>query len=105
MAARHQGRHVERAAHHGAAALCIVPRLTTTLVPDALLAPVGGVWGDTRLAVPPDVEDGPFTDVSRAMPPEQGRRYLAEMQRLTLGSHEQVEHSISNPEGHAHGHH
>ena len=50
-------------AHHGAAALCIVPRLTTTLVPDALLAPVGGVWGDTRLAVPPDVEDGPFTDV------------------------------------------
>jgi len=45
-----------------------------------------------------------FAEVSRAMPPEQGRRYLTEMQRLTLGSHEQIEQSMSNHEGHAHGH-
>ena len=32
-----------------------------------------------------------FATVSQAMPPEQGRRYLAEMQKLTLGSHEQTE--------------
>ena len=36
-----------------------------------------------------------FVDVSQAMPPEQGRRYLAEMKRLTLGSHEQIEQSMS----------
>ena len=44
-----------------------------------------------------------FIAVSQAMPPEQGRRYLAEMQRLTLGFHEQIEQSMSNHEGHAHG--
>jgi hypothetical protein len=37
-----------------------------------------------------------FREVSRAMPSEQGRRYLAEMQRLTLGSHDQFEKSMSS---------
>ena len=41
-----------------------------------------------------------FMEVSRAMPPEQGRRYLAEMQRLTLGFHEQIEQSMSDQAGH-----
>jgi hypothetical protein len=45
-----------------------------------------------------------FYEVSQAMPPEQGRRYLAEMQRLTLGFHEQFENRMSGP-AHAHGHH
>jgi hypothetical protein len=35
-----------------------------------------------------------FAEVSRAMPAEQGARYLAEMRRLTLGSHEQIERSM-----------
>ena len=46
-----------------------------------------------------------FVEVSQAMPPEQGRRYLAEMQRLTLGFHEQLEQSMSDSKGHAHGLH
>lgn len=46
-----------------------------------------------------------FVEVSQAMPPEHGRRYLAEMQRLTLGFHEQIEQSMADAEGHAHGHH
>ena len=41
-----------------------------------------------------------FAEVSQAMPAEQGRRYLAEMQRLTLGSHEQIEQSMSDHTGH-----
>jgi hypothetical protein len=45
-----------------------------------------------------------FTDVSQTMPPEQGRRYLAEMQRLTLGLHEQTESSMSGSAGHEHHH-
>jgi len=45
-----------------------------------------------------------FAEVSQAMPHEQGRRYLAEMQRLTLGSHEQIEQSMSGSAGHSHGH-
>jgi hypothetical protein len=40
--------------------------------------------------------------VSQTMPPEQGRRYLAEMQRLTLGLHEQTESSMSRTAGHEH---
>ena len=44
-----------------------------------------------------------FVEVSQAMPPAQGRRYLAEMQRLTLGFHEQIEQSMSHPAGHVHG--
>ena len=46
-----------------------------------------------------------FYEVSRAMPPEQGRRYLAEMQRLTLGFHEQVEDTMSPGTSSPHGHH
>jgi hypothetical protein len=46
-----------------------------------------------------------FVEVSQAMPPEPGRRYLAEMQRLTLGFHEQIEQSMSPPAAHEHGHH
>jgi hypothetical protein len=46
-----------------------------------------------------------FEDVSRAMPPEQGQRYLAEMKRMTLGAHEQVERSMSGTNHAAHDHH
>jgi hypothetical protein len=42
-----------------------------------------------------------FITVSQAMPPEQGRRYLAEMKKVTLGSHEEIEESMSA--GHEHG--
>ena len=45
-----------------------------------------------------------FATVSQAMPPEQGRRYLAEMQKLTLGTHEQMEESMSGDTGHEHHH-
>ena len=44
-----------------------------------------------------------FTAVSHAMPPEQGRRYLAEMKRLTLGTNELMEQSMSDHAGHEHG--
>ena len=46
-----------------------------------------------------------FYEVSRAMPAEQGRRYLAEMQRLTLGFHEQLENTMSPDAAAHHGHH
>ena len=45
-----------------------------------------------------------FRDVSQVMPPEQGRRYLAEMRRLTLGFHEQIEHTMSSGAPSPHGH-
>jgi len=45
-----------------------------------------------------------FTEVSRAMPPEQGRRYLAEMLRLTLAAHEQTEQAMAPAVPHRHGH-
>jgi uncharacterized membrane protein len=45
-----------------------------------------------------------FIEVSQTMSPEQGRRYLAEMQRLTLGFHEQTESSMSESAGHEHHH-
>ena len=45
-----------------------------------------------------------FDEVSRAMPPEQGRRYLAEMKRLTVGAHERMERSMSGTNQDAHGH-
>ena len=45
-----------------------------------------------------------FQEVSAVMPPDQGRRYFAEMQQLTLGQHQQFEHSMS-PASAAHGHH
>src|SRR5215471_2280382 len=43
-----------------------------------------------------------FIAVSQAMPPEQGQRYLAEMKKLTLGNHEQIEKSMSGDTGHEH---
>ncbi len=36
-----------------------------------------------------------FIAVSQDMPPEEGRRYLAEMEKITLGSHEEIEQSMS----------
>jgi hypothetical protein len=45
-----------------------------------------------------------FINVSQTMPPEQGRRYLAEMKRFTLGFHEQTEPSMSGDTGHEHHH-
>jgi len=45
-----------------------------------------------------------FFTVSQAMPPEQGRRYLAEMKQLTLGDHEQMESSMSGATSHEHHH-
>ena len=48
---------------------------------------------------------GHFYEVSQAMPPEQGRRYLAELQRLTLGFHEQIENTMSGGTSSPHGHH
>ena len=44
-----------------------------------------------------------FVAVSQAMPPAQGQRYLAEMKRITLGHHEQMEQSMSDHVGHEHG--
>lgn len=46
-----------------------------------------------------------FEEVSLAMPAEQGQRYLVEMKRLTLGSHEEVEESMTGSSGHGHDHH
>jgi hypothetical protein len=46
-----------------------------------------------------------FYEVSRAMPAEQGRRYLAEMRRLTLGFHEQIENAMAPDRSSPHGHH
>ena len=46
-----------------------------------------------------------FIATSQAMPPEQGRRYLAQMQRLTLGFHEEIEKSMSSTAGHEHHQH
>jgi hypothetical protein len=45
-----------------------------------------------------------FSNVSQAMPPEQGSRYLAEMKRLTLTEHEQMEQSMSGGAAHEHHH-
>jgi type IV secretory pathway protease TraF len=47
-----------------------------------------------------------FATVGQAMPPEQGRRYLAEMQKLTLGMREQMESRMtgSGDTGHEHSH-
>jgi len=46
-----------------------------------------------------------FREVSQVMPPEQGRRYLAEMERMTLGLHEQMESRMSHDASSPHGHH
>jgi hypothetical protein len=44
-----------------------------------------------------------FIAVSQAMPPDEGRRYLDEMKKITLGSHEEIEQSMSDHAGHEHG--
>lgn len=46
-----------------------------------------------------------FDEVSRVMPAEQGRRYLSEMRRITLGAHEKVEERMSSDAPSPHGHH
>jgi hypothetical protein len=46
-----------------------------------------------------------FIAVSQVMLPEEGRRYLAEMQKITLGSHEEIEQSMSDHAGHEPGTH
>ena len=45
-----------------------------------------------------------FREVSNKMPPEQGNRYLAEMQRLVFGFHEGIEQSMSSNSLPQHGH-
>jgi hypothetical protein len=45
-----------------------------------------------------------FVTVSQAMPAAEGRRYLAEMQRLTLGLHDEMEQSMTDSAGHDHDH-
>jgi hypothetical protein len=46
-----------------------------------------------------------FIAVSQAMPPEQGRRYFAEMKKYTLGNHEQIESRMTGPGDTGHEHH
>jgi hypothetical protein len=48
-----------------------------------------------------------FQEVSQAMPADQGKRYLSEMQRLTLGFHQDIERSMGEvpASGHRHGDH
>src|SRR5262249_6332697 len=48
-----------------------------------------------------------FVEVSRAMPPEQGKRYLTETEKLTLGFHQNIERSMGEmpASGHGHGDH
>ncbi|MGD0744669.1 MAG: hypothetical protein ABSA45_05900 [Verrucomicrobiota bacterium] len=43
-----------------------------------------------------------FMEVSRAMPPDAGHRYLAKMKSLTLGFHEEIEQSMTPAAGHEH---
>ena len=45
-----------------------------------------------------------FVAVSQAMPPAEGRRYLERMKQLTLGSHQQIEQSMSDGSAHEHHH-
>lgn len=45
-----------------------------------------------------------FFEVSRTMPPEPGRRYLAEMEKLALGFNDPMEQSMSMPDAHEHQH-
>jgi len=45
-----------------------------------------------------------FVEVSQLMPEPQGTRYLVEMERLTLGVHEQIENSMTPPTA-PHEHH
>jgi len=45
-----------------------------------------------------------FQEVSQAMPSEQGKRYLSEMRRFTLGFHEDIERSMGEMPASGHGH-
>jgi hypothetical protein len=45
-----------------------------------------------------------FLEVSQAMPPGQGQRYLAEMRRLTLGFHERFEQGMAAEPASPHAH-
>jgi hypothetical protein len=45
-----------------------------------------------------------FAEVAAAMPSDQGQRYLATMQQLTLRSHEQTERAMSAEAVHSHVH-
>lgn len=45
-----------------------------------------------------------FAEVSRVMPPEQGRRYWEEMSRLVVGAHEEVEKAMRGGVSSSHGH-
>lgn len=45
-----------------------------------------------------------FVNVSQTMPPEEGRRYLAEMKRVTLGLHEPSEQAMPDDMSGDHGH-
>jgi hypothetical protein len=44
-----------------------------------------------------------FQEVSQAMPAKQGKRYLSEMQRLTLGSHQDIERAMDQMPTSGHG--
>ena len=48
-----------------------------------------------------------FEEVSQEMPAKQGKRYLTEMQRLTVGFHQDIERSMSEmpASGQGHGEH
>lgn len=67
---------------------------------DAKLAEIGQLRAQCQAAM---VQH--FREVSLVMPPEQGRRYLAEMERLTLGIHDQMENSMSHDASSPHQHH
>jgi maltooligosyltrehalose synthase len=62
--------------HASAAVVTIVPRLTTTLVADALTPPLGAVWGDTRVQIPPIFDPSAMADAftgQRVMVPAETR--------------------------------
>ena len=46
--------------HESSAAILVVPRLTTSLVPDALTPPLGEVWHDTFVPLPAGFDDATF---------------------------------------------
>jgi maltooligosyltrehalose synthase len=49
--------------HDEGVALTCVPRLVAKLTSDAAAPPIGrGVWGDTRIELPPHLPHGPFRD-------------------------------------------
>jgi hypothetical protein len=68
--------------------------------PDAKLAELGALRAQCQAQMLRH-----FQEVSQAMPAEEGKRYLAEMQKLTLGSHQEIERSMGEMPGHGHGDH